>query len=94
MAWSPKKKKGYIGLNNNYVPTDEEWEWYKYCTHSGVIIAPVTTSSNPYPEEWNIGVSFSNSYKKIHKTPTVYITDNVWPETFKLMKFYYDKRNE
>ena len=92
--WSSKKKKGYIGLNNGYIPNEDERKWHNYCVNNGIIISPVPTTQGTYPEEWRIGISFSNNYKKIHETPMVYIKDNIWPETFKLMKFYYDKNNE
>ena len=92
--WRSKKQKGYIGLTNGYIPNEDERKWHNYCVNNGIIISPVPTTQGVYPEEWRIGISFSNNYKKIHETPTVYITDNIWPETFKLMKFYYDKNNE
>ena len=93
MAWG-KKKKGYVGLNTGYISSEEELTWFRYCNKAGIIISPIPTTKGPYPEEWNIGISFMPNYRKIHKTPTVYISDIVWQETFKLMKFYYDKRNE
>ena len=92
--WRSKKKKGYIGLTNGYIPNEEERNWHSYCVNNGIIISPIPTRQGAYPEEWRIGISFMPDYKKIHETPTVYITDNIWPETFKLMKFYYDKSNE
>jgi hypothetical protein len=92
--WRSKKKKGYIGLTNGYIPNEEERNWHSYCINNGIIISPIPTTQGTYPEEWRIGISFMPDYKKIHETPTVYITDNIWPETFKLMKFYYDKNNE
>jgi hypothetical protein len=94
MAWKSKPPKGYIGLNNGFVADLEQLKWQKYCVNNGIIISPQPTSKGMYAEEWRIAVSFMPNYKKIYLTPTVYITDNVWPETFKLMKFYYDKKNE
>jgi len=91
MAWA-KKKKGYVGLNTGFVASDEQLKWHKYCIDNGIIISPIPTTSDPYPEEWNIGISFMPNYRKIHKTPTVYISEIVWQETFNLMKFYYEKR--
>ena len=31
------------------------------------------------------------NYKKINLTPNIYIADIIWEETFKIMKYYYDK---
>jgi hypothetical protein len=46
-----------------------------------------------YPDEWRIAVSFMPNYKKVYKTPSVYIKDNVWQEIFNTMKYYYEKKH-
>ena len=62
--WRSKKKKGYIGLSNGYIPNDEERKWHSYCVNNGIIISPIPTTQGAYPEEWRIGISFMPNYKK------------------------------
>ena len=81
-------------MKNGFVADIEQLVCQNNCINTDIIISPKPTGKGMYPEEWRIAVSFMPNYKKIYLTPTVYITDNVWSETFKLMKFYYDKKNE
>ena len=94
MAWKSKQPKGYVGLNTGFVANKEQLEWYRYCISKGIIIAPEPTSKGMYPEEWRIAVSFMPNYRKVYKTPSVYIKENIWQEVFNTMKYYYDKKNE
>ena len=52
--WRSKKKKGYIGLTNGYIPNEEERNWHSYCINNGIIISPIPTKQGAYPEEWRI----------------------------------------
>ena len=74
-----------------YEPSAEEYEWCNFCANKGIIISPIAAQQGPNPSEWRIGISFAPNYKKINLTPSVFIADIVWEETFKIMKFYYDK---
>jgi hypothetical protein len=74
-----------------YEPSEEEYEWSNFCASKGIIISPIANAQGPNPIEWKIGVSFMPNYKKINLTPTIYIEDIIWEETFKIMKYYYDK---
>ena len=94
MAWKAKKPKGYVGLNTGFVANKEQLEWFRYCISQGIIIAPEPTSQGLFAEEWRIAISFMANFRKLHKTPTVWISENVWQEVFNTMKFYYDKRKQ
>lgn len=74
-----------------YQASEEEMEWHNFCINNGIIISPIAAQRGPNPSEWRIGISFMPNYKKVNLTPTVYIADIIWEETYKLMKFYYDK---
>jgi len=74
-----------------YEPSDEENKWHNFCINKGIIISPIAATKGPNPEEWKIGISFMPNYKKINLTPTVYTADIIWEETYKIMKYYYDK---
>ena len=75
----------------SYEPNEEEYEWCIFCANKGIIISPVAATKGPNPKEWRIGVSFMPNYKKINLSPSIYDEHIVWQETFKMMKYYYDK---
>ena len=75
----------------NYDPSAEEYIWHNFCVNKGIIISPIAAQQGPNPKEWRIGVSFMPNYKKVNLTPNVYIEDIIWEETYKIMKYYYDK---
>ena len=74
-----------------YEPSEEEYEWSNFCASKGIIISPIANTQGPNPKEWKIGVSFMPNYKKINLTPNIYTEYIIWEETFKIMKYYYDK---
>ena len=92
MAWQSKKPKNFIGLNTGFVMNQEQMKHYRYCIEQGIIIAPQPTSQGQFASEWRIGVSFAPHYSKVYPTPSVWISDNVWQEVFRLMQYYYDKK--
>ena len=76
---------------SNYDPSDEEYAWCNFCANKGIIISPIAATKGPNPEEWHIGVSFMPNYKKVNLSPSIYDKHIIWQETFKMMKYYYDK---
>ena len=86
MSWK-KAKPAYLP---DYSASEEENKWHTYCIENGIIISPMGINGNI--KEWKIGVAFSGRHKQVHKSPTVYTKDNIWQETFLMMKYYYDKR--
>ncbi len=75
----------------NYDLSDEEYAWCNFCANKGIIISPIAATKGPNPEEWRIGVSFMPNYKKVNLSPSIYDKHIIWQETFKMMKYYYDK---
>ena len=75
----------------SYEPNEEEYEWCIFCANKGIIISPIAATKGPNPKEWHIGVSFMPNYKKINLSPSIYDENIIWQETFKMMKYYYDK---
>lgn len=89
-----KKKKSYVGLNANFTPTAEQYEWSRYCINNNIRISPVPTTKGPNPEEWRIEVRIG-PYKRGEKgylSPNVYTSENIWQELYNMKKYYYDKR--
>ena len=94
MGSGVKKKKSYVGLNTNFIPTTEQYEWLRYCINNNIRISPVPTTKGPQPEEWRIEVRIG-PYKRGetgYLSPNVYTSDNIWQELFNMSKYYYDKR--
>lgn len=87
----PARKKSYIGLNTDFIPSKEQLKWFKHCNDNGIIIAPKPIDKSFFPEEWKIAVSFQHNYKKVNLSPTIYTSDNIHEELYKTMKYYYDK---
>ena len=85
------KKAKHIGLGDTFVPTEEQLLWDDYCINNDIRISPWPTTQGPNPSEWRIAISLGSD-KKIYKTPTVYIVDNIWSELYNMKKYYYDKR--
>jgi hypothetical protein len=75
----------------HYSPSKDEHKWHNFCATNGIIVSPIAAQQGPNPTEWKIGISFMPNYKKINLTPSIYIADIIWEETFKIMKYYYDK---
>ena len=73
----------------DYMPTQEERDWFSHCVNNGIIISPM--GINGKPDEWHIGISFKGRHKEVNKTPSIYTRDNIWQETYLMMKYYYDK---
>lgn len=86
MSWKKSKPQPLP----DYMPSDEENKWLTYCIENGIIVSPM--GINGKPKEWHIGISFAGRHKQVNKTPSIYTKDNIWQETFLMMKYYYDKR--
>jgi len=72
-------------------PSKEQTKWHNFCINQGIIISPIAAQQGPNPTEWKIGISFMPNFKKINLTPSVYIRDIIWEETYNLKKYYYNK---
>lgn len=89
---------GLSGLKNkyskslpSYVISKEEWKWYKYCVDNNIRLSPYGIQNNF--NNWHIAVNVG-PYKKGEKpnlSPSKYCSKTIWPEFFKMCKYYYDK---
>ena len=88
-----RKKSNYKGLNNGFVPTEEQYSWDIYCANNNIRISPAPTQKGMYPDEWRIEVRLG-PYKrgeKAYLSPNVYTAENIWQEIYNMKKYYYDK---
>ena len=48
-----KKRKNYKGLGKDFIATDEQLKWDKFCIKNNIIISPSPVTTGFYPEEYN-----------------------------------------
>ena len=72
----------------------EEQKWFNYCINNNIRISPVPTTRGLQPGKWKIEIRLGPYQKdeKAHRSPLFYDSKEIWPEIYKTMKFYYDKR--
>lgn len=74
-----------------YLPSDEELKWYVYCVQNNIRISPYGISDSS--DCWRIAINIG-PYKKWEKpniSPSKYCRETIWPEYYKMCKYYYDK---
>ena len=74
-----------------YAYSEEEFKWYKYCVDNNIRISPWGLQNNS--DKWQIAISMG-PYKKWEKpnlSPSHYCRKTIWPEYYKMCKYYYDK---
>tara|TARA_R110002020_G_scaffold397922_1_gene607952 strand:- start:263 stop:520 length:258 start_codon:yes stop_codon:yes gene_type:complete len=76
-VWMPK-----------YMPSDEERKYYEHGIKNNIRISPYPTTSGPNPKEWYIEIFSKNKWVR---SPSVYNEQTIWPEFYKMYKYYYDK---
>jgi len=89
------KKKSYKGLMEYAEALSlEEQKWFNYCINNNIRISPVPTTRGLQPDKWKIEIRLGPYQKgeKAHRSPLSYDSKEIWPEIYKTMKFYYDKR--
>tara|TARA_Y100000004_G_scaffold9297_1_gene10194 strand:+ start:1005 stop:1298 length:294 start_codon:yes stop_codon:yes gene_type:complete len=84
-----KKKDAYKMPPHN--ASNEQMKWQKYCIDNNIRISPY--GINNEPGKWKIAIALG-PYKrgeKIYYAPNVYDKYSIWPEYYKMCKYYYDK---
>ena len=75
-----------------YNPTKEEIKYRTYCIRNEIRIYPIGIENDN--EHWKIGVNIG-PYQRGEKqniSPSIYDKHSVWPEYYRMCKYYYDKR--
>ena len=75
-----------------YLPTKEEMEWRNYCIRNNIRISPIGIKEDN--QKWKISISLG-PYKKWERpniSPNIYDKHTIWPEYYRMCKYYYDKR--
>ena len=83
-----KKKSG--GLPP-YSANSEELEWCKYCIKNNIRISPYGIQGDT--EHWHVAINLGayKKWEKPHLSPSKYCKKTIWPEYYKMCKYYYDK---
>ena len=74
-----------------YLPTPEEMEWRNYCIRNNIRISPIGIKGEE--QKWQISICLG-PYKRGEKqnvSPSIYDKFSIWPEYFRMCKYYYDK---
>jgi len=74
-----------------YIPTDEELEWRLFCNRNNIRISPYGIANDQ--NHWKICINLG-PYKRGEKcnfAPHIYDREQIWPELYKMCKYYYDK---
>ena len=83
-----KKKKKWMP---QYLPTAEEIKHRDYCIKNDIRISPAGIYGDP--DNWHIEIRLG-PYKrgeKGYKSPNAYDKKTIWPEYYRMCKYYYDK---
>jgi hypothetical protein len=84
-------RKGKNYTMPSYLPNEEERKWYRFCVINNIRISPWGIQNDA--EHWHIRVNLG-PYKKGEKpniSPYKYDRKQIWPEYYKMCKYYYDK---
>ena len=74
-----------------YLADENEFKWYKYCVDNNIRISPYGIQGDG--NHWRIAISLG-PYKKWEKqnlSPSIYDKFSIWPEYYRMCKYYYDK---
>jgi hypothetical protein len=86
------KRKNYT--MPSYLATPEEEAAYKYCVRNNIRISPKGIQNDP--DHWKIEIRMG-PYKRgerANEAPSIYCRKTVWPEFYRMCKYYYDKRKK
>lgn len=75
----------------SYLPNEEERKWYRFCVSNNIRISPWGIQNDN--DHWHICVNIG-PYKRGEKqnlSPSKYCRKTIWPEYYKMCKYYYDK---
>ena len=75
-----------------YLPTKEEMEWRNYCIRNNIRISPIGIKEDN--QKWKISIIIGpyQRWEKPNVSPSVYDKHTIWPEYYRMCKYYYDKR--
>jgi len=74
-----------------YLATPEENEWYLFCVRNNIRISPLAIDGDS--DHWRITINLGKyvRYEKPNISPSKYCRNTIWPEYYKMCKYYYDK---
>tara|TARA_X000001316_G_C919597_1_gene33698 strand:- start:130 stop:408 length:279 start_codon:yes stop_codon:yes gene_type:complete len=76
-----------------YTYNEEEFKWYSFCVKNNIRISPYGIQGDT--EHWYIAISLGpyKKWEKPHLSPSKYCRKTIWPEYYKMCKYYYEKYN-
>lgn len=78
----------------DYLASDEERKWYNFCVKNDIRISPYGIQDDN--DRWHIAINIGpyKKYEKPHLSPSKYCRKTIWPEYYKMCKYYYEKYNK
>ena len=75
----------------SYLQSKEEQEAYVYCVKNNIRISPKGIQNDP--DHWKIEIILGPYQRgeKANVSPSTYCRKTIWPEYYKMCKYYYDK---
>ena len=75
----------------DYLANNEEEEAYRYCVRNNIRISPIGMKEDN--QSWKIEIRLG-PYKRGERdniSPSIYDKYTIWPEYYRMCKYYYDK---
>ena len=75
----------------DYLANNEEKEAYRYCVRNNIRISPIGMKEDN--QSWKIEIRLG-PYKRGERdniSPSIYDKYTIWPEYYRMCKYYYDK---
>jgi len=77
-----------------YLATTEELKAYRYCVRNNIRISPIGIMNEN--DRWKIEIRMG-PYKRGEQgnvAPSIYDKHTIWPEYYRMCKYYYEKRKQ
>ena len=83
------KRKNY--RMPDYLPSPDEMKWRNYCIRNNIRISPVGIKEDN--QKWRISICLGpyKKWERANVSPSVYDKHTIWPEYYRMCKYYYDK---
>ena len=70
----------------DYIPTTEEFGWYRYCMQNDI---KISVGGTHQPGKWKIAIHHGGKWVD---SPYTYDRNTIWQSYYEYCKFYYDKK--
>ena len=85
------RKNKYSQPLPNYTANSDEKKWYNFCVKNNIRISPHGILNEQ--QKWKIAIKTGPYVRgeKVNLSPAIYDKNTIWPEFYKMCKYYYEK---